>query len=104
MNLWTAVLAAIAGTYLTKLAGYLVPQRILEHPLVKHVSLLLPVALLSAIVTVQAFTSGRDITLDARLPGIAMAMVLLSRRANFLVVVVGAAATTAVVRALGWLP
>ena len=103
MTTWTAVLLALGGTYLAKFAGYLVPQRILEHPLVKHIALLLPVALLAAIVTVQAVTSERSIVVDARLPGIVVAMLLLARRANFLLVVLGAAATTAVVRALGWL-
>ena len=101
--MWGWVLLAAGGAYATKFLGYLVPRRILEHPLVQHMSALLPVALLSAIVAVQALSSGSRLVIDARVPGLAVAVLLLWRRANYLFVVVGAAATTAIVRAMGWL-
>jgi len=99
--MWPAILTASIGCYLEKLAGYLLPERFLDRRQVHHVAALLPVALLAGIVTVQAFCTARSVTLDARVPGMAVAIVLMSRRANFLVMVVCASATTAAVRHFG---
>lgn len=102
--MWIPVLVASAGAYLEKLAGYLLPQRVLDNRAVHHTAGLLPVALLAAIVAVQAFTSGQTWTFDARIPGMAVAFVLIWKRANFLVMVLAAMGTTALVRLLGLLP
>ena len=102
--MWAPVLIASLGAFLEKLAGYLLPQRVLDNPAVRHTADLLPVALLAAIVAVQAFTDGPAWTFDARVPGMAVAFVLIWKRANFLLMVVGAMLTTAAVRWLGWLP
>ena len=74
------------------------PQRLLEHPLASRVSALLPVALLAALVAVQTLSTGTRLVVDARLAGVAAAVVALLLRAPFLVVVAVAAATTAGVR------
>jgi len=91
---WTAVLLAALGCYLLKLLGLSVPAAVLEHPVVERVADLLPVALLAALVAVQAIADGPDLVLDARLAGVAVAVVALLLRAPF-IVVVGLAATTA---------
>ena len=96
--MWTAVLVSAVGCYLLKLAGLSVPPRILERPLVERVADLIPVALLSALVAVQVFSSGHELVLDARALGLGVAVVLLLLRAPFLVVVFGAAAVAAGVR------
>ena len=101
--MWGPLGATALGLYLEKLAGYLLPASVLEQASVRRIAALLPIALLAAIVAVQTVGSGRGVALDARIPGLAVAVVLLSRRANFLVTVVGAAATTAIVRHLGWM-
>jgi hypothetical protein len=98
--IWTAVLVTAVGCYLLKLAGLSVPARVLEHPVVERVADLLPVALLAALVVVQAFASGTALVLDARLVGLGVAVLALVLRAPFLVVVVAAAAATALVRLL----
>jgi hypothetical protein len=49
---------------------------------------------------VETFGRGRSLTLDARALGVAFAVVALWRRAPMIVVVVGAAAVTAVARLL----
>lgn len=98
--MWTAILLAGVGCYLLKLAGLSVPPRILERPLVERVADLIPVALLSALVAVQVFSSGHELVLDARALGLGVAVVLLLLRAPFLVVVFGAAAVAAGVRLL----
>ena len=102
--IWTAVIGASLICYLIKLAGYSVPQRWLEPQVVQRVTVLLPVALLSALVGLWTFTSGATIEIDARVVGLAAAIVLLILRAPFLVVILAAAAVTALVRYLGWMP
>jgi branched chain amino acid efflux pump len=98
--MWTVVLAGSVGCYVLKLAGVSVPQRVLADPRVRRIGALLPVALLSALVATQTFTTGHDLTVDARAAGLAVAAVAVLLRAPFLVVVAGAAAATALVRAL----
>lgn len=101
MTMWIAVLAACALAYLLKLAGWLVPQHVLDIPWVHRVTPLLPVALLSALVVTQAMlTNDGTLVLDARAAGVAVAVLLLILRAPFLVVVAAAAVTAALVRSL----
>lgn len=99
--MWPSILLASLGCYLEKLAGYLLPERLLDRRMVHHVAALLPVALLAGIVTVQAVTVGHTLALDARLPGMAVGVALMARRTNFLIMVVCASATTAAVRYFG---
>ena len=96
--MWTAVLLAGVGCYLLKLAGLSLPERVLEHPTVERVADLIPVALLAALVAVQTFSSGPELTLDARALGLGFAVVALLLRMPFLVVVVGAAVVAAAAR------
>ena len=98
--IWAAVLAGCLGCYLLKLAGWSVPARWLEQPTVQRAAVLLPVPLLAALVVVQAFAGDRALLLDARAAGLAVAAVLVLLRAPFLAVVVAAAATAALLRAL----
>jgi hypothetical protein len=76
-----------------------VPARWLETPLVQRIAALLPVALLAALAAVQALATGPHLVLDARLAGVAAAILALVLRAPFLVVVGVAAAVAAGVRA-----
>jgi hypothetical protein len=64
------------------------------------VALLAP-ALLAALVAINTVGSGRTLTLDPRITGVAAAAVAIWLRAPILVVIVSAAGVTAVVRALG---
>jgi hypothetical protein len=97
---WATILLAAGGCYLLKLAGLRVPERWLEHPLAAQVSALLPIALLAALAAVQTFATGTSLVIDARLAGVAVAVVALLLRAPFIVVVVAAAATAALLRLL----
>lgn len=99
MNLWTLVIATITGCYLLKLAGYLVPARILAHPRLRRLVELVPVALLAALVVVEALANGRQLQLDGpRLAGFAAGALAVWRRAPFLVVVVAAGVTAGLLR------
>jgi hypothetical protein len=98
--MWPAVLVACGGCYILKLAGMSLPERVLADRRVRRIGALLPVALLSALVATQTFTTGQELTLDARAAGLAVAAAAVLLRAPFLVVVVGAAGATALVRAV----
>ncbi|MDT7572077.1 MAG: hypothetical protein QOE05_2251 [Actinomycetota bacterium] len=98
MSTWTAVLVASAGCFLLKLLGWAVPSRVLDNDRTRRAVVLLPVALLAALVVVQAFASGRHLQLDARAAGLGVAALAVLLRAPFLLVVVLAAATAALLR------
>jgi len=95
---WVAVLVTAAGCYLLKLLGVLVPEHWLEGERVARVLTLLPVALLAALAAVQTLATGDHLVLDARVAGVAAAVVALVLRAPFIVVVAVAAATAALLR------
>ncbi len=102
MSTTVAVLLACAACFALKLVGYLMPARWVSGPRTSRITTLLPVALLSALIAVQAFTTGRHLVVDARLAAVVVALGLLRLRANFIVVVLAAAAVAAGLRALGW--
>jgi branched-subunit amino acid transport protein len=95
--LWAAVIAASVGCYLLKLAGLSVPATWVQQPWVARVVDFVPAALLAALVAVQGLTSGHDLVIDGRLAGLAAAAVALALRAPFIVVLVVAGATGALV-------
>ncbi|HUW15432.1 MAG TPA: AzlD domain-containing protein [Actinomycetes bacterium] len=99
--MWPAILATSVGAYLLKLAGLSTPAKVLQSPRVRRIAALLPVALLAALTGVQIFASGEHLVLDARAAGLAFAVGALLVRAPFLVVVLGAAAVAAGLRAVG---
>jgi branched-subunit amino acid transport protein AzlD len=100
--MWVTVLVASLGCLALKLLGFLVPQEVLDRPYVRRVAALIPVAMLSGLIVVQAFGDGQALTIDARAVGLAAAAVALVLRAPFLVVVLVAMAAAAAVRALGF--
>ena len=102
--MWLTIILASGAAYALKLLGYVVPQNLLDTPLARRITLLIPVALLSALIGLWTFVDGSTITIDARVPGVLAALIALLLRAPFLVVIVVAAAVTAIVRLLGWLP
>ncbi|MEU2974481.1 AzlD domain-containing protein [Nocardiopsis alba] len=103
MSLWIALIATAAGCYLLKYAGMAAPRRLLDHPWVQRFAVAVPVALLAALIAVEALRGeGQALAWDtARMAGVGAAVLALALRAPFLVVVVGAAPTTAAMRAFG---
>lgn len=92
------LLVLAAGTYALKAAGPLLLGQRPMSPAVERVATLLPAALLSALVITSTAVSDGRIVLDARMPALLVAGVLLWLRAPFVVVVLGAAATAALLR------
>lgn len=100
--LWTTVLVASLACFALKLGGHLIPRSWLASERVQRVTALVTVALLVSLVVVQGFADGRTLTVDARVPALAVAALALALRAPFILVVVLAAATAAGLRAFGW--
>lgn len=101
-GLWIAVLAGSLLCFAQKWLGHQVPRERLETPRMQRLTSLLPIALLGALVAVQTAADGTALAVDARLPALALAALLLALRAPFLLVVIAAAACAALLRALGW--
>lgn len=97
---WAAVLAIAAGSFAFKAAGMFGLGRLMKGTTMRAIGTLLPPALLAALVGVQTFTSGTDLTIDARAAGVIVGGLAVWRRAPFWVVVVLAATVTAGVRAV----
>ena len=97
---WVLIAALALATAALKLAG---PLTLGGRPLpagVLTIVELLASALLAALVVVETFGQGKSLVLDARVLGAAFAAVAVWRRAPMIVVVLGAAAVTAVARLL----
>jgi branched-subunit amino acid transport protein len=96
--MWIAMLVGCLGVYLFKLAGLSVPDSVLTRPTIQRIAALLPIVLLAALIGVQTLGLGQSIHVDARLAGVTVAGVAVWRKAPFLLVVILAAATTALFR------
>jgi len=97
---WTVLLALCAVSYALKAIGPVLAGGRQLTPGVRRSLDLVAVPLLAALIVVQTFGDGRRLVLDARAPALAVAAVLVWRRAPFLVVVLSAAAVAAVLRLL----
>ena len=98
--IWVTICVLAVATAVLKLAGPLALGGRPLRPGAMSVVELLASALLAALVVVETFGKGRALTVDARVVGVAFAAVLLMRRAPMVVVVLGAAAATALTRLL----
>ncbi|MGZ5129547.1 MAG: AzlD domain-containing protein [Actinomycetota bacterium] len=97
---WTVVVLTGLGTVVIKSLGpVLLGGRPLPPRIAGLVALLAP-ALLAALVAINTFAEGRSLTIDARVLGVGVAAIAIWRRAPVLLVIVLAAGTTALARAL----
>jgi hypothetical protein len=104
VNSWFAILAASTAVFSWKYFGHLVPRRFLESKFLQKLAGFLTIALLAGLVGVQTFvgtnskTSGPEVVFDARFAALILAAILLKLRAPFIVIVIAAAATAALLR------
>lgn len=98
---WTLLLTLCAISYALKAVGPLLAGGRQLGPQLRRALDLVPIPLLAALILVQTLGLGQRLVLDARLPALAVAAILVWRRAPFLVVVLAAAGTAALLRALG---
>lgn len=96
--IWAGIVAASLACYGLKLAGLSLPARWLRDARIQRTVPLIPIALLAALVSTQTFATGSHLRLDARAAALAVAGIAVLLRAPFLVVVIVAAATAAVLR------
>lgn len=94
---WTAIFVLAAGAYLFKLAGVLAGNRVPDGPLRQAVQLI-PPALFCALILLQTFERDTELVLDARVSGLAVAVVATWRKVPFVGVIVLAMAATALTR------
>lgn len=98
MTLVTIVLLA-AGTWGQRLAGMFIGGRLLRRrPSLARLATLIPAAVVMAVIVQLTFARGTALVLDERAVGMGVAAVLVWRRAPFIVVVISAAAVTALLR------
>lgn len=98
MTIWQAILLASIAVLALKLVGYVVPPSIVQKPTPARVANLLTVALLSALIVVQTVGSPQGIAVDARVPALILAAGLFTLRVPFILVVLAAAVTAALIR------
>ena len=87
-----------AGTYGFRLSGWVLRARVAFPPRVSRLLEAGAVVLLAALVAVTGLTAGHGFGGYARLAGVLVAGVLAWRKAPFIVIVVSAAAVTALLR------
>jgi branched-subunit amino acid transport protein len=87
-------------SYALKAAGPVLAGGRQLGPQARLVLDLVAVPLLAALIVVQTLADGQRLVLDARVPALAVAALLVWRRAPFLVVVLAAAGTAALLRAV----
>ena len=94
---WIATIGTSIIAYLIKFSGTLIPSRVLESQAIRRINALLPIAMLSALVGVQAFATKKELTFDHRAIGLAVAAITLKLKAPFPVVVGSAALVSALI-------
>ncbi|MGF1598675.1 MAG: AzlD domain-containing protein [Acidimicrobiales bacterium] len=99
---WLVVILLTLGAAGQRLLGmYAIGSLLERRPVVRDLADLLPAAVVTALVAQLTLSTAGELTVDARAAGLAVAGVLVWRRAPFVVIVVAAAATTALLRAVG---
>jgi branched-subunit amino acid transport protein len=98
---WALLLGLGAISYALKAAGPVLAGGRSLGPELRRALDLVAVPLLAALILVQTVGDAHRLVVDARMPALAVAAVLVWRRAPFLVVVLAAAGTAALLRALG---
>ncbi|MBX6381845.1 MAG: AzlD domain-containing protein [Microbispora sp.] len=96
-----AILALAAGTYAFRLAGPVLRHRLHLPTRLRHLLSVAATVLLIALAATSALTEGQGFAGWARPAGVLVAAILTLRKAPFPLIVVLAAATTAVLRLLG---
>lgn len=94
---WIATIGTSVLAFLIKYSGTLIPSKVLESEPVKKINALLPIAMLSALVAVQAFAIKKELVIDHRAAGLAVAAIALRLKAGFPVVVGSAALVSALI-------
>jgi len=99
--MWWGVMGTSVAAFAFKYIGHSIPDRHMEHPKMLRVNVLIPIALLSALVAVQTFTEKTKLTFDHRVLGVGVAFLALLLKAPFPIVVLSAAISSALLYRFG---
>lgn len=99
-SVWITIAALAAGTFAAKIAGPLTVGEHVPDGRGLRVTRLVAPAILAGLVVYETFTADGGFAIDARLAGLAAAAAGLAARLPMIVVVLLAAAATALTRAL----
>jgi branched-subunit amino acid transport protein len=99
-DIWVVVVAVGAATVFLKAAGPVFLGRRALAPRIQPVVALLAPVMLAALVTTQTFGGDGEVTIDARVPGVAAAAVAIWRGAPVVAAMAIAAVVTGAVRLL----
>ena len=101
MNMsWALVIWLSVGAYAFKMLGFVVVGSRKLPEVLSRCLMLIPAALLAALVFNGTFTDAHSISIDERAIGLIVAIIAAWRKLPLIVVVVLAAATTALLRAM----
>lgn len=95
-----AVLLAAVGIVTLRQLGMFVLRGTAQGGAAEKLLRLVPVSVVAAVVALNTLTTKGNLVIDARAAGAAAAAIAVWRRANLVVVLVVAAVTTALVRAI----
>ena len=99
---WAAVGALCGAAYAIKAIGAFAAGRARPGAAAGGSLEVLVVPVIAGLIVVQTIGAGQGVVLDARLPAVVVAGVLVWRRAPLLVVVIAAAGTAALLRLAGF--
>lgn len=94
---WIATLVTSGICFVLKYLGYSLPESVLNRPAIQRINLLIPIALLSALVAIQTFGDEKAVVVDHRVFGVGAAALALKFKASFPVIMIVAAVTSAMV-------
>lgn len=94
---WAAILVLAVCSYLFKLSGLLIGNRIQNPLLLRSVSLI-PPALFCSLIALQTFETSGQLGIDARFAGLVVALIATWRKVPFVGVIVSAMIATALAR------
>ena len=101
MNMsWALVIWLSVGAYAFKMLGFVVVGSRKLPEVLSRCLVLIPAALLAALVFNGTFTDAQSVVVDERAIGLLVAVIAAWRKLPLIVVVVLAAATTALLRAI----
>ena len=96
---WTLIFVLAAGVSLQRLVGMFAGGALLARvPVFARLASLIPAAVVAAVIVQLTFASGRSLTVDPRMAGMLVAGVLVWRKAPIVIVILGAALVTALLR------
>ncbi len=98
MLTWTVVIALALGVYIQRAAGAVLIETQRVSPNLRRVLNALPLAIITAVIALAAFSTDGELQFDARAGGVAVAALCAWRRAPMFVTVGAAALTTALLR------